>query len=95
METGLNNRKVKVGVVTSDKMDKTVVVEVQRTVMDPEFKKYVRKKRKFMAHDEENQCRLGDLVEIRESRPLSKHKRWRVTKLIKREELAAEGSLGV
>jgi len=95
MSQAMTTRKTKVGVVTSDAMDKTVVVEVQRTVMDPEFKKYVRRKKKFMAHDEENVCKRGDVVEIRESRPLSKRKRWRVTKCVKKEELAADATAKV
>jgi small subunit ribosomal protein S17 len=90
MNSNASVRKIKVGVVTSDAMDKTVTVQVERTVMDPQFKKYVRRKKKFMAHDENNEYKRGDTVEIRESRPLSKHKRWRVVKLIKREELLGE-----
>ena len=83
-------RKIKVGVVTSDAMDKSITVQVERTVMDPQFKKYVRRKKKFLAHDENNEFVRGDTVEIRETRPLSKRKRWRAVKLIKREELALE-----
>jgi small subunit ribosomal protein S17 len=75
-ERGLS--KTRVGVVVSDKMDKSVVVEVQRTVQHPLYKKYIRKRSRFVAHDESNECSLGDKVRIIESRPLSKSKRWRV-----------------
>jgi small subunit ribosomal protein S17 len=81
---GLAKRKRKIGVVMSDAMDKSVTVMVERTVMDPTFKKYVRRKKKFMAHDEENQCRVGDTVAIRECRPLSKRKRWLVEGIIQK-----------
>lgn len=83
-------KKVKVGVVTSNAMDKTVTVQIERMVMDPQFKKYIRRKKKYLAHDENNECGTGDIVEIRETRPLSKNKRWRVVRLVKREELARE-----
>ena len=73
----------KVGVVTSDKMDKSIVVRVNRTVKHATYKRYVRRSSKFMAHDEQNQCRIGDTVEIIESRPLSNRKRWRVTKVVR------------
>ncbi len=76
--------KKKIGVVMSNAMDKSVTVSVQRTFMDPVFKKYVRRRSKFMAHDEKNECRKGDRVEIRECRPLSKRKRWRVEEIVKR-----------
>ncbi len=76
--------KRKLGVVTSDAMEKSVTVMIERTVMDPRFKKYVRRRSKFMAHDEKNECRTGDTVTIRECRPLSKHKRWRVEGIVKR-----------
>jgi small subunit ribosomal protein S17 len=75
-ERGLS--KTRVGVVVSDKMSKSVVVEVQRTVQHPLYKKYIRKRSRFVAHDESNECSLGDKVRIIESRPLSKSKRWRV-----------------
>jgi small subunit ribosomal protein S17 len=74
----------KVGVVTSDKMDKSVVVRVDRIVQDKMYKRYVRRSAKFMAHDETNDCREGDTVEIVESRPLSQRKRWRVLKVLRR-----------
>jgi small subunit ribosomal protein S17 len=71
-------RHTLVGMVVSDKMDKTVVVRVERLVQDPQYKKYVRRYSKFMAHDESNACAVGDRVQIIEHRPLSKRKRWKV-----------------
>ena len=71
-------RKVQEGVVVSDKMDKSVIVEVSRTVLHPLYQKYVRKRTRFMAHDESNLLKVGDRVLIVESRPLSRRKRWRV-----------------
>ena len=75
MSRGL--RKTRVGVVVSDRMDKTVIVEVVRNVLHPFYKKYVRRRSKLMAHDENNSCKIGDRVQVVEARPLSKHKRWR------------------
>jgi small subunit ribosomal protein S17 len=69
------------GVVYKDKMDKTVVVEVSRRVRDPRYKKYISKRSRYKAHDENNECKVGDKVEITESRPLSKEKRWVVTRV--------------
>ena len=80
-------RKVFVGVVVSDKMDKTVVVAVDRLVRHPLYKKVIRKTSKFYAHDEFNECRVGDIVEIMETRPLSKLKRWRVVRIIQRAKV--------
>ena len=71
-------RKSLVGTVVSDKMDKTVVVMVERLVKDVTYQKYVRRHSKFMAHDESNECTIGDKVKIVEHRPLSKRKRWKV-----------------
>ena len=71
-------RRTLVGMVVSVKMDKTVVVRVERLVQDPRYKKYVRRYSKFMAHDESNGCSVGDRVRIIEHRPLSKNKRWKV-----------------
>jgi small subunit ribosomal protein S17 len=71
-------RRTLVGQVVSNKMDKTVVVRVERLVQDPRYKKYVRRYSKFMAHDEANSCAIGDRVRIIEHRPLSKRKRWKV-----------------
>ncbi len=71
-------KRVMQGVVVSDKMDKTVVVRVERRVMHPLYKKFINRSKKYAAHDEENVCKMGDLVSIRECRPLSKRKRWEV-----------------
>jgi small subunit ribosomal protein S17 len=70
--------KTRIGVVVSDRMDKSVIVEVTRTVQHPLYNKFVRRRTRFMAHDEENACRNGDKVRIVETRPLSRRKRWRV-----------------
>ncbi len=75
-------RRTLVGTVVSDKMDKTVVVRVERLVRDVEYKKYVRRYSRFLAHDEHSRCRLGDKVVIMETRPLSKNKRWRVCEIL-------------
>lgn len=75
-------KKVHTGKVVSDKMDKTVVVAVTRTFQHPLYKKTVKKVAKFKAHDEENKCKAGDIVQIIESRPLSKDKRWQVIKIV-------------
>ena len=72
------------GVVTSDKMDKTVVVSVQRIYRHPLYKKVVRSTKKYMSHDENNECRMGDTVRIVESRPYSKRKRWAVEEILER-----------
>jgi len=79
-------RKVRVGRVVSDKMDKTVVVAVVRSYRHPVYGKTIRRTKKYMAHDEENTCRVGDRVEIVETRPLSRHKRWRVRAIIERAQ---------
>ena len=71
-------RKTRVGIVVSDKMDKSIIVEVTRTVQHPFYNKYVRRRTRFMAHDEENTCKNGDRVRIVETRPMSRRKRWRV-----------------
>ena len=81
-----NERKVRTGKVVSDKMDKTVVVAVERLVRHSLYHKSVKKTTKFKAHDENNECRIGDVVEIMETRPLSKEKNWRVVKILKRVE---------
>lgn len=81
MKTRKMRRQV-VGTVVSDKMDKTVVVEVERLVKHRLYKKYIRRSNKFAAHDETNGCKIGDKVLITESRPLSKTKRWRVSKVV-------------
>ena len=77
------DRATRVGVVTSDKMNKSVVVRVDRTVKHPVYKRYVKRSSTFMAHDETNECQTGDTVEIIESRPLSNRKRWRVRRVIR------------
>jgi small subunit ribosomal protein S17 len=77
-------RRKLIGKVTSDKMDKTVVVEVIRKAPDPVYKKYIRTRHRFKAHDETNQYKVGDRVEIVEHRPISHHKRWLVTRLVAR-----------
>jgi small subunit ribosomal protein S17 len=83
------NRRTLVGRVVSNKMDKTVVVRVERLVQDTRYKKYVRRYSKFMAHDENNACAVGDRVQIIEHRPLSKLKRWKVQATI--ESVGAAG----
>ncbi len=76
-------RKSRQGVVISDKMDKTVVVLVEQLVQHPVYKKFIRKQKKYKAHDPENRCRMGDQVSIVETRPLSREKRWRVQSIVK------------
>jgi len=73
-----------IGTVVSDKMDKTTVVAVERFVKHPLYHKYIRRRSKFAAHDEVNECRIGDKVIITESRPLSKTKKWRVSKIVEK-----------
>lgn len=75
-------RKEKVGVVISDKMDKTVVVQIDRMIQHPMYKKYIRRRSRLKAHDEQNNCKIGDKVRISEARPLSKTKSWRVTEIL-------------
>lgn len=77
-------RRQLTGVVTSDKMDKTVIVEVERRYRHPRYKKVVRSVKKYMAHDEGNTCRMGDTVRIIESRPYSRRKRWAVEEILER-----------
>ncbi len=77
-------RKQRVGVVTSNKMDKTIAVLVERKLRHPIYGKYVKKSKKFLAHDETNDCKEGDLVRIEESRPLSKRKTWKLVEIIER-----------
>ena len=77
-------RKTLVGVVSGDRMDKTVIVAVNRLVLHPVYKKYIRKKKKVKAHDERNECHTGDKVLLTETRPLSKEKRWRVKEILER-----------
>jgi small subunit ribosomal protein S17 len=77
-------RQEKVGIVTSNKMQKTVVVTVERQVIHPLYKRVVRRSKKFLAHDEKNECQVGDTVRIQETRPLSRAKRWRVVQIIRK-----------
>lgn len=79
-----NLRKEKIGVVVSDKMDKTIVVEVLRKVKHPIYGKFVKRTSRFSAHDQKNECRMGDKVRIMETRPLSKSKCWRLVEIIER-----------
>jgi len=78
------NKKTRIGIVTSTKMDKSITVSVERKLRHPIYGKFVKKTKKFVAHDELNDCNEGDLVKIIESRPLSKRKRWRLTEIIER-----------
>jgi small subunit ribosomal protein S17 len=80
------DRKKIIGVVVKDKMEKTVVVEVERSFKHPIYHKYVQTKKRYKAHDEGNRCAVGDRVVIAESRPLSKEKRWLIKEIIKKEE---------
>ena len=77
-------RKTLQGHVVSNKMDKTVVVQVERKYMHPNFKKVVKSTRKYSAHDEKNECKTGDFISIRETRPLSRTKRWRMLEIIEK-----------
>ena len=79
-----NLRKTRGGKVVSDKMDKTIVVAIADNVKHPLYKKIIKRTVKLKAHDENNECRIGDRVEVMETRPLSKDKRWRVTNIIER-----------
>ncbi|MCE2486651.1 MAG: 30S ribosomal protein S17 [Desulfurellaceae bacterium] len=76
-------RKTRQGIVVSDKMDKTVIVRVERLVQHPMYRKYVRQRKKYKVHDPENRCHLGDRVSIVETRPLSKEKNWRVQTVLR------------
>lgn len=79
-----NLRKVRVGKVVSDKMDKTIVVAIEDSVRHPLYKKIVKRTYKCKAHDENNECKIGDRVKIMETRPLSKDKRWRLVEIVER-----------
>ncbi len=81
---GRNLRKTRTGTVVSDKMDKTIVVAVKDSVQHPLYKKIIKRTVKFKAHDEKNECGIGDRVAIMETRPLSKDKRWRLVKVIEK-----------
>ena len=79
-----NLRKERTGVIVSNKMDKSIVVQVTRNVKHPVYGKYMKKSTKFIAHDEKNDCNIGDTVRIMETRPLSKSKNWRLVEIIER-----------
>ncbi|HIU99793.1 MAG TPA: 30S ribosomal protein S17 [Candidatus Stercoripulliclostridium merdipullorum] len=79
-----NLRKTRVGVVVSDKMDKTIVVAVEQKIKHPLYKKYILRTKKLKAHDENNECGIGDKVEVMETRPLSKDKNWRLVSIIEK-----------
>jgi small subunit ribosomal protein S17 len=79
-----NLRKTKLGVVTSNKMEKTITVEVERKVKHPIYGKFVKKSTRFHAHDDKNECSIGDVVRIMETRPLSKTKRWRLVEVVEK-----------
>lgn len=83
-EVKRNLRKQIIGIVTSDKMDKSITVITERRLQHPIYGKLVKKSKKFLAHDEKNQCNIGDKVRIRETRPLSKRKRWSLVEVIER-----------
>ena len=79
-----NLRKTRVGVVVSDKMDKTIVVAVKDSVQHPLYKKILKRTKKFKAHDENNECGVGDRVRVMETRPLSRDKRWRLVEIVEK-----------
>ena len=79
-----NLRKERTGLVVSNKMDKSIVVSIERRFKHPIYGKFVKKSNKFMAHDEKNECNIGDTVRIMETRPLSKNKNWRLVEIIER-----------
>ncbi|OFX67623.1 MAG: 30S ribosomal protein S17 [Bacteroidetes bacterium GWE2_29_8] len=79
-----NLRKQRIGIVVSNKMDKTIVIKVERKIKHPKYGKFLKKTTKFMAHDEKNECSIGDTVSIMETRPLSKNKSWRLLEIIER-----------
>ena len=79
-----NLRKERIGVVVSNKMDKSIVILVERKVKHPKYGKFVKRSSRFMAHDEKNECNIGDTVRIMETRPLSKNKCWRLVEIVER-----------
>ena len=91
---GKANKKTMTGVVVSNKMDKTVVVKVERRFSHPVFKKVVKTTKKYKVHDEKNECLEGDLVRIQETRPLSKEKRWRLLGIISRDKSLMSEKVG-
>ena len=82
--TDRNRRKTRVGKVVSDRMDKTIVVSIERLVKHPQYGRYVRRRSKFKVHDEKNECRMGDTVRFMETRPISKDKHWRFVEFVER-----------
>jgi len=80
------NRKIRVGEVVSDKMDKTITVAVKRRVKHPVYGKYISRTTKFMAQDDKNECREGDTVKVMETRPLSRNKRWRLVEIVEKRK---------
>ena len=84
MEAKTPHRKMKIGIVVSDKMEKTISVRVTRHAMHPVYGKRIIKSKKFLVHDAENACRMGDRVQFAETRPMSKNKRWTLVKIIER-----------
>ena len=82
--TPRSRRKVRTGKVVSDRMEKTVVVSIERLVKHPTYGRYVRRRKKFKVHDEKNECRVGDIIRFMETRPLSKDKRWRFLGFVER-----------
>ncbi len=79
-------RKIRQGIVVSDKMDQSILVRVDRTMRHPLYKKIIRRSNKYMAHDQENKCQVGDVVRIMECRPISRHKRWRLMEVVTKAE---------
>jgi small subunit ribosomal protein S17 len=84
METTRNLRKERIGVVTSNKMEKSIVVSVERRMKHPKYGKFVKQTKKFVAHDEKQECNIGDKVKIMETRPISKRKCWRLVEIMER-----------
>ena len=83
-DTGRNERKSRIGTVASNKMDKTISVVIERRLQHPIYGKYVKKSKKLIAHDENNECQIGDVVRIMECRPLSRRKRWRLVSVLEK-----------
>ena len=86
MADNRENRKVRMGTVSSDKMEKTITVSVETVKQHPLYKKTIRTSKKYMAHDENNEAKTGDVVKIMETRPLSKNKRWRLVEIVRKAE---------
>jgi len=84
MEEKRNNRKIREGLVTGNKMEKSIVVSVERKLKHPKYGKFLKRTTKLMAHDEKNECNLGDKVKVMETRPLSKNKCWRLVEIIEK-----------